>query len=378
MQALVWEAPRVMALREMLAPEPAPDEVLIRVAYVGICGSELSGYLGHNALRVPPLVMGHEFSGEIVGLGEHAAASNAALQTGQNVTVNPLSCRGTSELQERGLDQLCPTRVLLGAHRPGAYAELIAVPAKSVLPLPPTMSLRTGALTEPTACAVRIGELTGNVAGADCLVIGAGPIGLLALQILLRNGARQVFIADIDAERLAMGAALAGIALDPRQVDVVATVRQATGGSGVYVAVDAVGTAVTRTQCVSATRTTGTVILSGLHEESSSMPAADIIRREIVVRGSFAYSPANFAAALALLAEGAIRLDPWIVEAPLAEGGHWFDRLIDAPGNVSKVLLRPEGGHNGYSTTLWSATSGPRAARSRSTETPRPAHRTAA
>ncbi len=144
-----------------------------------------------------------------------------------------------------------------------------------------------------------------------------------------------------------MGAALAGIALHPKAVDVVATVRQATEGAGVRVAIDAVGTGGTRTQCVAATRTTGTVILSGLHEETSAMPAADIIRREIVVRGAFAYSPANFATALALLAADAIRLDPWIVEAPLAEGGHWFDRLIDAPGNVSKVLLRPEGGRHG-------------------------------
>ncbi len=341
MQALVWEAPRSMALRDAPLPTPEAGEALIRVAYAGICGSELSGYLGHNSLRVPPLIMGHEFSGEIVELGEQATALNPALQVGQAVTVNPLSCRGQSELQARGLDHLCPTRVLLGAHRPGAYAEFVAAPAGSVLPLPAAVSLRTGALTEPVACGVRIGELAGNVAGEDCLVIGAGPIGLLALQTLLRGGARRALIADLDPARLAMGAALAGVALDPRQVNVVETVREATGGQGVGVAVDAVGAGATRAQCVAATRATGTVILSGLHEESSSLPVADVIRRELVLRGSFAYSPANFAAALALLAAGEIRLDPWIVEAPLAEGGQWFDRLIEAPGNVAKVLLQP-------------------------------------
>jgi threonine dehydrogenase-like Zn-dependent dehydrogenase len=341
MQALVWEAPRVMNVRDVPAPTPAADQVLIRVAYAGICGSELSGYLGHSSLRVPPLIMGHEFSGEIVELGEQATALNPTLAIGQHVTVNPLSCRGTSHLQERGLDHLCPTRVLLGAHQPGAYAELIAVPAKSVLPLPANVSLRIGALTEPVACGVRIGELAGDVAGKDCLVIGAGPIGLLALQNLLRKQARRVFIVDIDHERLAMGAALAGIALDPGQVDTVAAVREATDNVGVSVAVDAVGTGQTRTQCISATQATGAVILSGLHEEMSSMPAADIIRREIVVRGAFAYSPANFAQALTWLADGAIRLDPWIVEAPLTDGRQWFERLLDSPGNVSKVLLDP-------------------------------------
>lgn len=340
MKSLVWEAPRVMALRETARPLAQPDEVLIRVAYGGICGSELSGYLGHNALRVPPLVMGHEFSGEIEEMGEQAAAINPALQPGAQVTVNPLYCTAESVWQQRGLDQLCPSRRLVGAHRPGAYAEFVTVPAKSVTRLPAGMSLRTGALTEPTACGVRIGELAGDVHGQSCLIIGAGPIGLLALQALLLKGAQRVFIADLDNERLAMGEVLGGIPLPPRSVDVVRSAKEATG-DGVVVAVDAVGTAVTRRQCVSATQPTGTVILSGLHEEVSEMPAADIIRREIVVRGSFSYSPANFAEALRVLERGAMTLDPWIVEAPLADGGAWFDRLIDAPGNVSKVLLRP-------------------------------------
>jgi len=340
MKSLVWEAPRAMALRETPLPTVQPDEVLIRVAYGGICGSELGGYLGHNSLRVPPLVMGHEFSGEIVEMGEQAAAINPALTAGAAVTVNPLFCTDNSIWDQRGLNQLCPNRRLIGAHRPGAYAEFVAVPARTVTCLPDGMPLRTGSLAEPTACGVRIGELAGDVAGQSCLIIGAGPIGLLALQALQLKGVREVFIADLDSERLAMGAALGGIALAPRSVDVVQTVKEATGG-GVAVAVDAVGAAVTRRQCISATQPTGTVIFSGLHEEVSEVPAADIIRREIIVRGSFAYTPANFAAAIGILERGEMGLDPWIVEAPLAEGGAWFDRLIDAPGGVSKVLLRP-------------------------------------
>ncbi len=339
MHALVWEGPRIMQMREQNQPRPGPKDVVVKVAYAGICGSELSGYLGHNSLRVPPLVMGHEFSGTIAALGSNVQVEQTKLAEGQPVTVNPLASCGTCSYCNSGLNHLCSNRKLLGAHLPGAYAEFVSVPAELIMPLPEGVSLRIGALTEPVAVGVRIGEMAGEVAGKDVLIIGAGPIGLLALQAILARGAARVFIADRDAERLAMGAALGGAAIDAREVDTAEAVRDATGG--VTVAVDAVGTATTRKQCVSALRSAGTLVLSGLHEESSVMPAADIIRRELVLRGSFAYTPADFAEALRLLATGAMRLDPWIVEAPLAEGGQWFDRLIDAPGDVSKVLLIP-------------------------------------
>ncbi len=341
MKALVWEAPRQVVMRNQAEPIAARDEVVLRVMFAGICGSELSGYLGHNALRIPPLVMGHEFSGEIIALGEDALEIKPGLALGQQVTVNPLVSCGKCYHCTRGLNHLCNSRKLVGAHLPGAYAELIKVPAELVHLLPEGMSARTGALTEPVAVAVRIGELAGEVTGEDVLILGAGPIGLLALQVFLARGAKRVFIADLDPERLAMGGALGAQTLDPRALDVVQTSRDFTRGLGVAVALDAVGTAITRAQCIAATRSAGTMILSGLHEEVSSLPAAEIIRREIVVKGSFAYSPANFVQALELLARAEVRLEPWIVEAPLEDGGFWFDRLIDAPGNVAKVLLRP-------------------------------------
>ena len=341
MKALVWEAARQMTLREEKDPVAPADEILVRVAHAGICGSELSGYLGHNALRVPPLIMGHEFAGEIVDIGPMVPTLHPELTLGSLVTVNPLWFCGECRECRAGTTQLCGGRRLLGAHRPGAFAEYISVPAKLALTLPDGVDTRIGALTEPVGCAVRIGELAGDVSGADCLIIGAGPIGLLSLQILQGKGAARIFVAEIDSARLEMAEALGGIPIQPREVDTVAAVNEATGGAGVVVTVDAVGSALTREQCVAATRPRGKLILSGLHEESSVMPVADMIRREIVALGSFAYSFANFVEALSLLGEGAIRLDPWIVEAPLGEGGAWFERLIEAPGDVSKVLLAP-------------------------------------
>lgn len=342
MKALIWEAARTMTMRQEPTPSPAADEILVKVTHAGICGSELGGYLGHNALRRPPLIMGHEFAGEIAELGAEVLSLRPDLNPGQAVTVNPLWHCGECRDCRRGVNQLCHRRQLLGAHRPGAFAEYVNAPAKLALALPAGMDTRIGALTEPVGCAVRIAELAGDVAGEDCLVIGAGPIGLLSLQMLNLNNARRVFIVEMDDERLRMGAELGGIPVQPRENDAVQTVRNAADGQGVAVSVDAVGSAVTREQCIAATRAGGRLILSGLHEERSVMPAADMIRREIQVHGSFAYSPANFAQALDLLEHGAVRLDPWIVEAPLQAGGKWFDRLIDAPGNVAKALLVPD------------------------------------
>ena len=342
MQTLVWEAPRQMVMQEAVLPVLQPEEVLIRVAYAGICGSELSGYLGHNALRTPPLVMGHEFSGEIVALGEQALDRNPRLSMGQPVTVNPMVYCGKCEYCMQGLNQLCPNRRLIGAHRPGAFAGYTSVPAWMVIPLPAALDLRMGALTEPMACGVRAARRTGAARGDTVLVIGAGAIGLLTLQALLLDGMGRVFIVDTDVQRLAAGKALGGEALDPRQVNVVQAVRDATGGIGAAAAVDAVGRAVTREQCISATRPAGTVVLSGLHEETSSIPAADVIRREITLHGSFCYTPADFAVAANLLAAHKANLDAWMVDAPLDEGGAWFERLsTENPGGVAKVLLKP-------------------------------------
>jgi threonine dehydrogenase-like Zn-dependent dehydrogenase len=179
------------------------------------------------------------------------------------------------------------------------------------------------------------------VKGETILVIGAGTIGLMALQALRNLGAGRIFISDIHPDRLAAGSKLDGEPLNPKFMDVVRTVRQATGMYGAAVVVDAVGLETTRLQAVQAARSTGLVILSGLHEETSPMPAAEIIRREIVLRGSFAYSPANFAQAVRQLADKSLTLDGLTIEAGLAEGGEWFERLVEGSVGKAKVLLAP-------------------------------------
>lgn len=339
MKALVWEAPERMVVRTPPVPDLAPDEVLIRVARAGICGSELSGYLGHNALRVPPLIMGHEFAGTLVGMGASARALNPDLENGQPVTVNPMVYCGVCSFCKRGLNHLCVNRTLIGAHRPGAFAELIAVPARQVTVLPEVVPMATGALTEPVACAVRTGGWAGDVANQPVLIVGAGAIGLLTCQIMQRKGADPVFVSEPNPDRRAVVASLGATVLDPGEQDVVATIEAEVGA--VAVAVDAVGLGVTRRQCVGAVRRAGTVILSGLHEEVSEFPAADAIRKEITVQTGFCYTPSDFDDAVALLAEDAISTEDWVVEAPLEEGDMWFKQLIAGEGCAAKVLLVP-------------------------------------
>jgi threonine dehydrogenase-like Zn-dependent dehydrogenase len=342
MKALVWVAPNKMEIRDEFIPELAEDEILIQVSYAGICGSELSGYLGHNALRVPPLIMGHEFSGKIVALGADAKTRNPALEMGQLVTVNPMVYCGVCEFCLAGETHLCTSRRLIGAHRPGAFAEFTAVPAWMVSVLPEKVSLREGSLTEPLACGVRIGKWAGDLAGKSALVIGAGTIGLFSTQVLLMNGAERVFISDTDANRRAAAVEFGGVVLNPFETDVPQFIKSETGNKGVTVSVDAVGKAVTRAQCVASTQTGGKVILSGLHEETSAVPVADVIRREITLQGSFCYSAQDFETATHILAESNVSKNLRIEEAPLDQGGAWFERLsAEQSGGVAKVLLMP-------------------------------------
>lgn len=340
MQALVWEGPRQMNMREVPEPVPAADEVLIAVAYSGICGSELGGYLGHNSLRVPPLIMGHEFAGEIVSLGERAADLNPTLQIGTRVTVNPLIHGPTSRAAYQGRQNLDRNRKIVGIHRPGSYAQYVTAPAANTYAIPDTLSLEHAALTEPLACAIRAAKLAGVGATDSALVTGLGPIGLLTLQVLAAAGVRTLIATDTDPDRRAIGSHFRATILDPRSDNVVDTVRAMTDGLGVDAAVDAVGAGATRRECIQSVAWGGKVIFTGLHEEESTIQANYIIRSEIAIQGSFAYTALDFEDALNWLIDGRIEIEPWLQRSPLSAGGPCFEQLLSKPGPVAKILLQ--------------------------------------
>src|SRR5258707_15870568 len=184
MKALVYDAPYELVVHDVPMPTIAPDEVLIKVVYSGICGSELSGFEGKNELRKPPLIMGHEFSGTIEAVGEQVAADFPELSVGKPVTANPLIPCGRCSYCLKGQQHLCSRRKLHSASLPGSNAQYISVRAGSVYLLPEGMLMQTAALVEPTACGVHAARLGMPVPGEETLVIGAGPIGLLTSQAL--------------------------------------------------------------------------------------------------------------------------------------------------------------------------------------------------
>jgi threonine dehydrogenase-like Zn-dependent dehydrogenase len=308
---------------------------------VGICGSELGGYLGHNSLRKPPLVMGHEFAGEIAAVSAGAALADGRVAiVGQRVTVNPLVTCGACEFCRDGRDSLCLNRQLIGAHRPGAMAERVIVPARNCLELPDLLSMTSGSLTEPLACAIRAVGMSALTPGRTLAILGAGPIGLLCLAVARRAGVCDVLVSDIAGSRLAVASAWgASATINGRDEDVVARCHAMRAG-GVHTVIDAVGTDQTRAQAVAAVANGGTVVLIGLHAEASPLSVNVVIRREITLRGTFAYSRQDFADALTLLADGVGAVDAsWLAEQPLALGKAAFDALVDGVAPAAKIVL---------------------------------------
>jgi L-iditol 2-dehydrogenase len=338
MRALVWLGPRQMELVEVPRPAPGYGEVLLRVQAVGICGSELSGFLGHNSLRHPPLVMGHEFSGQVVECGK-----GVNLIPGARVGVNPLVTCGHCAMCRRGLDNLCLSRSLVGAHRPGAFAEFVAVPARNCHALPDGIDYVGASLLEPLACSLRTVELAALEPMERVVVLGAGAIGLLALCCARRAGAAAVAVVDTNPHRLALASAWgADRVIDAREEDPLVALAEFSGGDGVDVAIDAVGMTVTRRQAVRALRRGGRAVMIGLHEAESALEINEIVRNETTVLGSFGYTSLTFERALAMVVRGDVLPEPnWLEVRDLSTGPASFAELIDTPVSVAKIVLRP-------------------------------------
>jgi L-iditol 2-dehydrogenase len=343
MQALVWLGPRNMVQQAEPVPQLAEGEVLISVGAAGICGSELSGFLGHNSLRVPPLIMGHECAGKVVQVTEGTFASGDVATVGARVTFNPLIVCDTCDRCLAGRSNLCRRRQLVGAHRPGGFAQYVAVPARQCYSLPEHMSLVAGSLAEPLACSIRAVAHTEVKSQERLLILGAGPIGLLALAAARVQGVEEIIVSDVAPQRLEIAKRWgASDVINAREQDVVTFVQEHYPG-GVNSVIDAVGTTAVRTQAIRAVVPGGRVVLIGLHEEESVLPANYIIRQEITVTGSFAYIDSDYAQAVDLLVRGVVQPGAdWLEERPLRDGPLAFAELVDGKARAAKIVLIPD------------------------------------
>ncbi|TMF79758.1 MAG: zinc-binding dehydrogenase [Chloroflexi bacterium] len=320
-----------MAVETVAEPRQVDDEVLVRPEAAGICGSEIEGYLGRMPNRIPPLVMGHEFAGTVVTAGRDARDE----WSGRRVAVNPLlSCRVCVRCKA-GERNLCAERRLIGVHVAGGFAERVSVPAANLVLLPDAVDARIGALVEPLANAVHAVGLALRLGAVQtAIVLGAGTIGLFAL-----HAGRAAGIPDVRVIEPHPARRTAALAAGARAAH--ADAGELARGGRADLVIDAVGATATRRAALDVVRVGGVVVLLGLHEDESALPFHRIVRDQITLQGSFAYTDANFAAALELLRSGKVSLGELAGTRPLEAGPEAFATLAAGPTAQLKTFLSP-------------------------------------
>jgi alcohol dehydrogenase len=326
MKALVFLGAGQMALRDEAEASPGTlGDVLVRVDAAGICGSDLHAYHGHDARRVPPLILGHEAVGR--------------LADGRRVVPNPLISCGRCARCSEGRANLCPERRMLGMQHAGCFAEAVAVPAGNLIEVPPHASDIAAALTEPAACVLHGLHLAQRalarpVAEARCLVIGGGAIGLLGALYLRAWGVRNMLLAEtLEGRRRAVERAGAADCFDPRCTEA------ETGAFDLVF--DAVGSGITRRMASVAAAPGGAILHIGLQDNEPGLDTRRITLQEIAVLGTYTYTRADMTQALAALADGVLGDLAWVEERPLAAGAAAFAELGNGHSAVPKIILRP-------------------------------------
>jgi len=345
MKALLLSQYSRLEIADVPAPSVARDEVLIRVAACGICGSDVHGYDGSSGRRIPPLVMGHEAAGTIARVGEGVSG----LRVEERVTFDSTVYCGECPPCLRGEVNLCDRRQVLGVscgdyRRSGAFAEYVTVPARVVHRLPENLPFAEAALLEAVAVAIHAVSLVPMSTASTALVVGAGTIGLLLQQALRAAGCHQVLVTDVDETRLKLSRELGASATIPAGDGLPQQVLEFTGGIGADLVIEAVGNNTSVNTAIASVRKGGSVVLVGNISPKVELPLQQVVSRQIRLQGSCA-SSGEYPKAIELMSSGAINVKPLITAiAPLEEGPRWFERLHSREPNLMKVVLTP-GGH---------------------------------
>ena len=343
MRALLLSSYGNLELTDVDVPAFNDDELLVKVAACGICGSDVHGYDGSTGRRIPPLVMGHEAAGIVAAVGRGVEG----FAVGDRVTFDSTVYCGACAFCLAGAVNLCDQRQVLGVscgeyRRAGAFAEYLAVPARIAYHLPDALSFSEAAMLEAVAVALHGVAVSGLAEGDAVLVVGAGMIGLLLLQAARAAGAGRVFVADVDASRLVLAGELGADETFLATGDELSRlIAERTERKGVAVVLEAVGRDETIAASIECVRKGGTVTLVGNITPQVSLPLQKVVSRQIRLQGSCA-SAGEYPQAMALMASGKIKVAPLITAvAPLEEGPAWFARLHAREPNLMKVVLDP-------------------------------------
>jgi L-iditol 2-dehydrogenase len=342
MKALLLSEYKKLQLTEVPVPQPGADEILVRVAACGICGSDVHGYDGSTGRRIPPLVMGHEAAGTVAEVG----SAVKGFSKGDRVTFDSTVYCGDCPNCRRGEMNLCDNRQVLGVscgdyRRNGAFAEFVIVPARIAYRLPENLSFHEAALLEAVSVALHAVSLVSIQPGSTALVVGAGTIGLLLQQALAVAGCSRVLVTDVDPTRLKLSQSLGATAALLSAPNFASEISKLTNGIGVDVAIEAVGITSTIATAINSVRKGGSVVLVGNVTPEVTIPLQIVVSRQIRLQGSCA-SSGEYPRAIELMSSGKINVKPVITAvAPLEDGPRWFERLYAHEPNLMKVVLTP-------------------------------------
>ena len=326
MKALVYTGPEGLEYLDVPDPYVAPDEQLIRISHVGICGSDMHAYLGHDDRRPSPLILGHEVAGEIVGGPRH----------GEQVTVNPLVTCGTCSACLDCRDNLCPERQIISMPpREGGFAELVAMPDSNLVTVPDDVPLTKAALAEPIACgwhAARLSLAALRGARDKALVLGGGAIGLGAALSLRAQGVGNVTIVEPNPTRRNYLADQCGQTV----------VEQPPSATQFDLVIDGVGYAATRMTASACVRPGGVIGHIGLGENTGGLDVRRMTLQEITFIGTYTYTAEDFAQTAQAIFDGRLGSLEWAEIRPLSQGAQAFSDIRQGVVAAPKILLRPE------------------------------------
>lgn len=331
MREAILEGKRGFVVRDV--PEPVLDEgeLLIKVQYCGICGSDLHTYIEGVNIR-----HGHEFSGDIVEVG----VGVKGWEIGDRVTAESSSSCGECYWCKRGEMGLCENFLATWNQIPGAFATYTKAKYHRLHKLPSEMSYEEAVLVEPTAVALHAVRLSAMGVGDVVAVLGLGPIGQLVARLAKISGARAVYATEASQSRIELARGVVDEVIDVNAVNPVDRILELIGGRGPDVVFECAGAISTTQQSVALVRKGGTVVIAGVSLHPVETFVSNIVLRELTVRGSMLSCSADFATALSLIRDKRIDVAPLITcVMPLDDINKAFEMAVRAEG--VKILIRP-------------------------------------